>query len=55
MAAFDTDLTAVRVRDCTARGLWRDETVERYLDDLQAYWTESHRHTKRGGKTMYRS
>jgi len=32
MGAFDTDLTADRVRDCTARGLWRDETVERYLD-----------------------
>jgi cyclohexanecarboxylate-CoA ligase len=32
VAAFDTDLTAARVRDWTARRLWRDETVERYLD-----------------------
>jgi cyclohexanecarboxylate-CoA ligase len=32
VGAFDADLTAERVRDCTARGLWRDETVERYLD-----------------------
>ena len=32
----------------------RNETVERYLDDLEAYWTESHRHHRRGGKTMYR-
>jgi cyclohexanecarboxylate-CoA ligase len=32
VAAFDTALTAERVRDCTARGLWRDETVEVYLD-----------------------
>jgi cyclohexanecarboxylate-CoA ligase len=32
VAAFDTDLTIARVRDCTVRGLWRDETVERYLD-----------------------
>ena len=32
MTAFDTDLTAGRVRDCTARGLWRNESVEVYLD-----------------------
>ena len=32
MTAFETDLTAERVRDCTARGLWRDESVEGYLD-----------------------
>jgi cyclohexanecarboxylate-CoA ligase len=32
MVAFDADLTAARTRDWTARGLWRDETVERYLD-----------------------
>jgi len=31
------------------------ETVERYMDDLEAYWTESYRHQRRGGKTMYRS
>ena len=32
----------------------RSETVERYLDELEAYWTESHLHTKRGGKGRYR-
>ncbi len=32
MVAFDTALTAERVRDCSERGLWRDETVEEYLD-----------------------
>ncbi len=32
MVAFDTDLTAARAGDWIARGLWRDETVERYLD-----------------------
>ena len=31
------------------------ETVERYLDDLETYWSDSHRHKRRGGKTMYRS
>jgi hypothetical protein len=31
------------------------ETVERYLDDLETYWWDSHRHKRRGGKTMYRS
>jgi len=30
------------------------EAVERYMDDLEAYWTDSHRHARRGGKTMYR-
>lgn len=30
------------------------ETVERYLDDLETYWSEAHRHRRRGGKTMYR-
>lgn len=32
----------------------RDE-VERYLDRLEDYWTDSHKHARRGGKTMYRS
>ncbi|HUF91341.1 MAG TPA: AMP-binding protein [Candidatus Limnocylindria bacterium] len=32
MVAFETDLDGARARDWTARGLWRDETVERYLD-----------------------
>ena len=32
MAPFETALTTERVRDCTARGLWQDETVEMYLD-----------------------
>ncbi len=31
------------------------ETVERYLDELETYWLDSHRHKRRGGKTMYRS
>lgn len=30
------------------------ETVEQYLDDLEAYWSESHQHRRRGGKAMYR-
>jgi len=29
---FDTDLTDERVRDCTRRGFWRNESVEVYLD-----------------------
>jgi cyclohexanecarboxylate-CoA ligase len=32
MAAFETDLGAERIRDCTRRGLWRNESVEAYLD-----------------------
>ena len=32
MVGFETDLDGARARDWTARGLWRDETVERYLD-----------------------
>ena len=31
------------------------ENVERYLDDVEAYWSDSHTHKRRGGKTMYRS
>jgi len=31
------------------------EAVERYLDELGAYWGDSHKHSRRGGKTMYRS
>ena len=31
----------------------RNETVERYLDDVEAYWAESHRHIHRGGKGRY--
>ena len=44
-------------RNDSAKATWdvAQETVERYLDDLEAYWTESHKHTRRGGKTMYRS
>ena len=30
------------------------EAVERYMDELEAYWGDSHRHARRGGKTMYR-
>ncbi len=29
--------------------------VEAYLDELEDYWTSSHKHARRGGKTMYRS
>ncbi len=32
MAVFETDLTAERIRDCTQRGFWRNESVEVYLD-----------------------
>jgi hypothetical protein len=32
----------------------RREAVERYMDELGLYWSESHKHTRRGGKTMYR-
>ena len=42
------------VSDDSNRDISR-EMVERYLDSLEAYWTESHSHTRRGGKTMYRS
>jgi len=31
------------------------ETVDRYFDRLEAYWSNSHKYTRRGGKTMYRS
>lgn len=30
------------------------ETVERYMDELEDYWSSAHKHTRRGGKTMYR-
>lgn len=30
------------------------QEVERYMDQLEGYWTESHKHSRRGGKTMYR-
>jgi hypothetical protein len=29
------------------------DTVERYLDEKEAYWSESHRHKRRGGKGRY--
>jgi cyclohexanecarboxylate-CoA ligase len=32
VATFDTDLTEERIRDCTRRGDWRNESVEVYLD-----------------------
>lgn len=31
----------------------RNETVERYLDDLESYWLDSHKHARRGGKGRY--
>ena len=32
-----------------------NEVIERYMDQLQDYWGASHKHSRRGGKTMYRS
>ena len=32
-----------------------EQAVERYMDELEAYWGSSHKHARRGGKTMYRS
>jgi len=29
------------------------ENVERYLDELESYWSDSHTHRKRGGKGRY--
>ncbi len=31
------------------------EAVDRYLDQLEDYWSSAHKHARRGGKTMYRS
>jgi len=31
------------------------EAVERYMDDLEAYWSDASNHRRRGGKSMYRS
>lgn len=31
----------------------RNETVERYLDDLESYWDSSHKHSRRGGKGRF--
>jgi len=31
----------------------KDGSVERYLDDLEAYWDSSHKHGRRGGKGRY--
>jgi hypothetical protein len=31
------------------------EAVERYMDELEDHWADSHKYTRRGGKTMYRS
>lgn len=33
----------------------RNEAVEHYMDALEQYWSSSHAHRRRGGKTMYRS
>ena len=32
-----------------------EEAVERYMDELESYWGDSHKHSRRGGKSMYRS
>ena len=29
------------------------ENVERYLDELESYWVDSHTHRRRGGKGRY--
>jgi hypothetical protein len=34
-------------------GRSRNEAVERYLDDVEAYWEGSHKHTRRGGKGRF--
>ena len=31
----------------------RNETVERYLDDIEGYWLDSHKHVRRGGKGRF--
>lgn len=31
----------------------RNETVERYFDDLESYWDSSHKHSRRGGKGRF--
>ena len=30
------------------------DTVERYVEDMELYWSESHKHTRRGGKGRYK-
>ncbi len=36
-----------------ARTPERNEAIERYLDDLERYWDQSHKHAKRGGKGRF--
>lgn len=31
----------------------RSDSVERYLDSLEDYWSASHKHARRGGKGRY--
>jgi hypothetical protein len=31
----------------------RDQTVERYMDELESYWLDSHKHARRGGKGRF--
>ncbi|MEX1195068.1 MAG: hypothetical protein WD904_04675 [Dehalococcoidia bacterium] len=31
----------------------RNEAVEGYLDEVENYWLDSHKHTRRGGKGRY--
>lgn len=38
----------VQVRTDSSR-----ETVERYMDELESYWSDSHTHRRRGGKGRY--
>lgn len=31
----------------------RNEAIERYLDDIEGYWLDSHNHVRRGGKGRF--
>ena len=39
----------------TQAGEATPELVQRYMDELEDYWLDSHKYRRRGGKTMYRS
>lgn len=59
--------TQTQYREIAARQHWKPaqhvgkgpdpaaEAIERYMDSLEAYWTDAPKHRRRGGKTMYRS
>lgn len=31
----------------------KNDTVERYMDELEGYWLDSHKHARRGGKGRF--